>query len=158
MKRLLLPAWLVSARWWAQRSPREQLLLAVAAAAIVLYAGVAGGVRPILAARAGAAADIARYDADLARLAAAPPGDPQAQAQRPVTAVLTETAPQFSLDIQMIEAEGDGVRVELGDAAFADVMRWIDQLHRSYSLRSVSVEMDRRADPGVVGTRLTVVR
>ena len=158
MKRLTLPVRLALTRLWAQRSPREQLLLAVAAGALVLYAGVALGARPLLAARADAAADIARYDADLARLAAAPAGDPQTQADRPVTAVLTETAPQYNLDIRLIEAESDGVRVELGDAAFTDVIRWMDELHRSYALRSVSVEMDRRADPGVVGTRLTVAR
>ena len=58
--------------WLAQRSPRERLLLAVAGATLLLYGGIVGVARPVLAVRSAAAARIAQSDAGLARLAAAP--------------------------------------------------------------------------------------
>ena len=155
----LLPALRRKARaWLAQRSPRERLLLAVAGAALVLYGGIVGVARPILAVRSASAARIAQSDAGLARLAAAPAATPQVQDDSPATTVLTDTAPEFGLDIRLLAAEGAGVRVELADAVFDDVLRWIDALQRNYALRPVSVEMDRRADPGVVGARLVLAR
>lgn len=144
--------------WLGQRSPRERLLLAVAGAALVLYGGIVGVAWPVLAVRSASAARIAQSDAGLARLAAAPAAPLQAQDAGPATTVLTDTAPEFGLEIRLLAAEGAGVRVELADAVFDDVLRWIDALQRSHALRPVSVEMDRRADPGVVGARLVLAR
>lgn len=154
------PGRLPLGRWWAQRSAREQVLIALATAMLVVYTGVAGGLRPLLAARAEARDAIARYDADLARMAASPDSATAARpdASRPAATVLTDTAPDFGLDIRRIEAEGDLARVELADAAFADVLGWLDALHRTYALRPVAVEMDRRAAPGIVAARLSFAR
>jgi general secretion pathway protein M len=144
-------------RWWAQRSPRERVLLAVMAAALGSYGIIAGVAQPLLAARSAALAGIARSDAALARLAVLPTASPGAD-ERPAAAILTETAPGYGLSIRRIEAEGDGARLDLGDAGFAEIVLWIDELERAHALRLVAVEMERRPTPGVVGARLTFGR
>jgi general secretion pathway protein M len=154
---LKLPA---VAGWWTRRNPRERVLLAVLALSVAAYALVVGIAQPLLGARATALSTIAQHDAALARLAALPPAEvaPADAADRPVTAVVTETAPDYGLTIRRIEAEGDGARLELADAGFPEIVLWIDELERAHGLRLVAVEMDRQPEPGVVSARLTFGR
>jgi general secretion pathway protein M len=154
---LRLPA---VAGWWRRRSARERAMLAVLALSVAAYALVVGVAQPLLGARATARSTIARHDAALARLAALPAAEvaPADAADRPVTAVVTETAPDYGLTIRRIEAEGDGARLELADAGFPEIVLWIDELERTHGLRLIAVEMDRRPEPGVVSARLTFGR
>jgi type II secretory pathway component PulM len=148
------------ASWWRRRSRRERALLAAMAVALAAWLLALGVAQPLLAARAGALAAIARHEAALARLEALPEGGPAPAASdgRPVAAILTGSAPDYDLTIRRIEAEGDGARLEIDDAGFAEIVLWIDELERDHGLRAVAVEMDRRPEPGVVSARLTVRR
>jgi len=147
------------ALWWGRRSPRERLLLGVAASVAVAYLLFVGAARPLFAARAEALATIARHDALLARVVAAPEGNvAPVPTSEPVAAVVTATAPGYDLTIRRIEAEGDGARVEIEDAGFPELILWIEELERDHALRVVGIEIDRRAEPGLVGARLTLGR
>jgi general secretion pathway protein M len=156
MKAALAPARL----WWQQRSLRERVLVALAAAALAAYAATVTAVRPALEAREEALAAIARFEAMQARLAASgsgpvtepPPSD------QPVAAVVTDSAPAYGLAIRRIETDQAGTRVELDDAGFAEIVLWIEELERQHGLRVVTVEMDRGPEPGVVAARLAVRR
>ena len=147
--------------WWARRSLRERWLLAGLAGAAAAYLAVAVVAQPLLAARAAALAAIAGHDRALAQLAALPaeaaPPAPRSTGL-PVTAVLTETAPEFELAIRRIEPEGAGARLVLDDADFAGVLLWIEELERDHGLRLTAVEMDRRPEPGVVAARMSFER
>ncbi len=120
-----------------------------------------GLIRPMLAAHDEALAAIARAESGLMQLAATAE---MAETRRtlgagePVAAILTSTATAFSLTIRRIETEADGARVTIEDAAFADVLRWIESLEGGYGLRLDTLEMDRRPEPGQVSATLTVRR
>lgn len=147
------------ASWWSGRSARERVLLLGMATALGLYLVVVGIAQPLLAARAETRAAIGRYDAGLAQLAALPETGtaPAAPAlDRPVTAIVTETAPDFDLAIRQIEPEGSGARLAIEDAGFAEIILWIESLEREHGLRLIAIEMDRRPEPGIVSARLTL--
>lgn len=145
--------------WWGQRTPRERVLLAAMVVAALGYLGFAAVARPMLAARAGALQSIARSDMALARLATAPDAAlPAVSSDQPVSAVVTETATEFGLAIRRIEPEADGARLTIHDAAFDDVLRWIEALETRHGLQVVAVRMDRGPEPGTVGADLTVRR
>lgn len=144
---------------WTRLSLRERLLVGALGMILVAYLAVTQGLQPLLAARAAAQADIARHEAALARIEAAPePGAAPALSDGPVSAVLTETAPEFGLAIRRIEPEGGGARLTLEDVEFAAVLLWLEELERAHGVRTVSVEMDRRPEPGVVTARLGLAR
>jgi len=148
-------------RWWRTRSSRERWLMLGLAVAGVAYLLSAGLVRPLLAHRAAALDAIGRHEAALAQLAALPEGAaaPSAAAfGQPVTAVVTETAPEFGLVIRRIEPEGAGAQLLIEDAGFPEILAWIEALERDRGLRVTAVEMDRRPEPGVVSARLTLER
>ncbi len=140
----------------SRRTPRERVLLLVLAAAIAAYGTTTFILLPMLETREEARQSIARSDAILARLAVAPPLSQEAQRRddRPVTTIVTETAPQFDLTIRRLEPEGSGARLVLEDADYAKVINWLDNLVRDHGLRVGTIELERRPDPGTVGTRL----
>jgi general secretion pathway protein M len=145
--------------WWDQRSPRERVLLAALLAVLVCWLGIVLVARPLLNARAEALASIARSEMALARLAAAPaPALPVESSGQLVPAILTETATEFGMTIRRIEPEADGAQLTIDDAAFDDVLRWIEALEVRHGLHVVALKMDRSPAPGVVSASLTVRR
>lgn len=145
--------------WWDQRTPRERVLLAALLAVLVCWLGFVLVARPLLDARAEALASIARSEMAMARLAAAPaPAPPVASSAQLVPSILTETATEFGMTIRRIEPETDGAQLTIDDAAFDDVLRWIEALEARHGLRVVALKMDRRPAPGVVSASLTVRR
>ena len=144
--------------WWGRRSGRERVLLAVMASGLAAYLLFVGAARPLLAARGAALAAIAEHDAALARLAALPEGNAPVASGEPVTAIVTASAPGYDLTIRRIEAEGEGARLEIEDAGFPELVLWIEELERAHALRLITIEIERRPEPGLVGARLTLGR
>ena len=62
------------------------------------------------------------------------------------------------MTIRRIEPEGDGARVSVDDAAYADILRWIEALEDDHGLHLAAIEMDRRPDPGIVSATMTLQR
>jgi general secretion pathway protein M len=150
-----------AAALWQRRGRRERVLLAGLAAGVGAYLAATQAVAPLLAARADGRAAIARNDAALARLAALPEdAAPRLGGSdgRPVVAVATDTAAEHGLTIRSVEGDGGGARLELADAGFAELVLWIEVLERDHGLRAVALEMERRPEPGVVASRLTLAR
>ena len=148
-------------RLWRARSSRERWLLLGLAGIGIAALLIAGLIRPLFASRAAALEAIGRHESALAQLAALPEGmtaPSAAAATRPVTAIVTETAPEFGLVIRRIEPEGAGARLLIEDAGFPEVLAWIEALERDRGLRVTAVEMDRRPEPGVVSAQLTLER
>ncbi len=149
------------AAWWQGRTQRERLLVGALAVTALAYLLTVGVVRPLATAHADALASIAQSESALARLAALP-ADASAQANRPAegpaTAVITATATDFGMAIRRIEPEGDGARVTIEDAAYADILRWIQALEDDHGLHLSAIEMDRRPEPGIVSATMTLQR
>ncbi len=149
--------------WLAQRTARERVLLGAAVALAAVWLVVFAVWQPLLAQRAALADRIARHDRGLAALAAQGPSDAAASATpaataRPVPELLTAAAATFQLVIRRLEAEGAGARVVLEEAAFAQVILWLEALERDHGLRVADIEMTRRPAPGMVGVTLSVER
>lgn len=145
--------------WWTQRTARERLLIGSIALALGGYLVAVWAVQPVLAARADAVATIAQMDRAIAQLASSPAAVAAAASRpdQPVT-IVTETAVEFGMTIRRIETDAVGARLSIEDAAFDDVLRWIDGLESGHGLRVVAIEMDRRPEPGMVAASLTVAR
>lgn len=127
---------------------------------MLAYLLAVGVVQPLVADRRHALDAIARHDAGLARLAERPDvaAASTPAAGGPVTAIVTDTAPDYDLAIRRIEAVGDGARLDVEEAGFAELILWIEELEVRHGLSVTAVEMDRRPEPGTVGARLTVTR
>ena len=84
--------------------------------------------------------------------AAADAADPARRApDQPVTAVVTETAPDFGMTIRRIEPEGDGARRRRSTTPpLPTSCAGSSARGRARPALSVAVEMDRRPDPGIV--------
>ena len=146
---------------WARRVPRERwliLALGVVLGAYVLLAWVWG---PMRVAREEALASIARSEAALPLLRAAPAGLPASGIQggdEPVASILTDTAPERGIEISRIEPDAQGARLTVDRVEFAEILRWIETLETDYGLRVTAAEMSRRPEPGTVRATLMVVR
>jgi general secretion pathway protein M len=78
----------------------------------------------------------------------APPANP--------AAAVGQAAERLGLREQLkrIDAEGTGaVRVQVEDAAFADLMAWLNELQQA-GLRAESATLERHTNPGTVNARL----
>lgn len=150
-----------SAMWWNRRPARERLLLLALALAVAAYVLTIGVIRPLLVLHAKATASIIRSEAAMAQLASAPvlaEIRPVPGVDEPVAAIITSTADMFNLTIRRIETKGDVAQLAIEDAAFADVIRWLEVLERDYRLRLQALEMNRRPEPGFVSASITVLR
>ncbi|PTQ09853.1 general secretion pathway protein GspM [Sphingomonas oleivorans] len=144
------------ALWWSERSRREQRLLAIlgAVAALVLIMQLV--VRPVLAARATALADIRTYETLATRLRAAGPnlGNQGRRLTGDVPTVVNASIGQFGLAVQKMEQEDGATRLVIADASYESLMRWLAELDRASSLRLISLRLDRRPAPGFVTAEL----
>lgn len=127
--------------WWADRSRREQALLAVLAATALAALLLVGVVRPLQAAQARAAADIRTYDRLAMRLRA--PGLAAASRHGPPAQIVAQIAAISGLTVQRVEPEGARLRVIFADAPFDAVLRWVAELERSSPLRIGEAQIER---------------
>lgn len=142
--------------WWQGRSPREQWLLGGLAALLAVWLGLTQIVQPVLRARAEAQADIRTYAALNARLQGAGPlTAAPAQASGPPAAILSTTGAQFGI-VAVVNAEGSGFRVTVGEAPYDAVLRWIAAFEQSSRLRVTRMRLDRRPSSGLVSAELMV--
>lgn len=147
------------AQWYGGRDRRERLLILIGGGVVIFYLAIVVLWQPMSAMRADALADIAKYEAIGARVAAAGPtlalGAGNAP-NMPVAAVITDSASAVGLVIRRIEPEGERTRIELEDADFSVLIDWLALLEKDHSLRVATIELDRRPSPGVVSARISV--
>lgn len=135
--------------WFRTRTPREQLLMQVAAFVIVIGGGLAWVYQTATAYRAEAASDLAsatqlREDVErLAALNAGPGAVAPAAFDGTPRGAATAIAAQFGLAPSTIEPDGPtSVRISFAPAPSRSIYSWIDAIERS----------------GLVVTHLSIVR
>ena len=82
-----------------------------------------------------------------------------AAGDKSLLALVDETAKQGGLGQAMkrVEPEGqDKVRIQLDDALFDDISRWLDKLDTSHSVRVERITIDKLERAGFVNVRLTL--
>lgn len=143
--------------FWRARTHREQWLLGIVAGLLLAWLLAVTAVLPLQRARAEALADIRTYESLNARLRSAGPLGSGAQPQAsgsPVT-ILSTTAAQFGV-VPVVNADGAGFRVTIGDAPYDAVLRWIAAVEQSSRLRVTAMRLDRRPASGFVSAELKV--
>lgn len=148
------------AAFWADRTPRERLLIALAAALAGLWALQAGLWQPLAARRAALTAEAAHLAAAAAALAnGAPPALAAPAGGEALPVLVAQTAAGFGLAVRRLDPSGEGVvQVALEEAAFADVIGFLAALETEHRLVLRAVDLTRRPPPGVVAAELTVAR
>ncbi|MBP8232353.1 type II secretion system protein GspM [Rhizorhabdus sp.] len=144
--------------WWAARSRREQLLLAVLSTLLILWLFATMLVQPLVETRRQASNDIRTYESLAARLRSAGPiGTAPAQPQlsgTPAT-ILSTTGAQHGV-VPVVNGSGSEVRVTVADVPYEALIRWIAAFEGSSALRVAGLRVDRRPVSGSVSAELTV--
>lgn len=146
-------------QWFSGRDRREQFLMAIGGAVVLGYLAIVVVWQPLSAMRANALADIAKYEAITARIAAADPTLASATGSAPnmpVATLITDSATAVGLIIRRLEPEGERTRIELEEADFSVLIDWLALLDNNHSLRVTTIELDRKPSPGVVSARISV--
>ncbi|QEP44822.1 type II secretion system protein M [Ectothiorhodospiraceae bacterium BW-2] len=79
---------------------------------------------------------------------------------QPLLTIVDRTLKQFQLgdNIERVQPEGSRVQIRLKEAAFDQVLSWIDQLDKRHNLTIDSLVVERSDALGRVNTRLVVGR
>jgi general secretion pathway protein M len=145
--------------------PRERLLVAVAAIAILLLLVDVGVWRPVVHARANNAARLADAREVATQLERAraliPASTPAAQAGGSLLTIVDEAAKTGDLGKPLSRLSPDGdtqVRAWVEDVPFEALTHWMYSLQTRYGVRIDSVDIEQQSTPGVVNARLTLTR
>ena len=146
-------------RWFAARDRREKLLIVVGSMFLIGYVGYFWVWQPLSALRLRSLADIGRYEAITARLAAGGPDlafGTEQTSPLPSATVITDSATAAGLLIRRLEPEGERTRMELESADFSVLIDWLALLEHDHGLRVATIELDRRPEPGMVSARISL--
>jgi general secretion pathway protein M len=156
--------------FWQQLEPRQRSVIAAGLAVVILALAWVWVWEPLAEAREAERERIARQQALLDWLEAVTPlaerlrqgGPPAADPDgRSLLGVTDETARAAGLAgaLARIEPTGDGrVRVWLEEAAFIDVMEWLERFSRAHPVRIDRMQVDRARAEGTVNVRATLTR
>jgi general secretion pathway protein M len=142
--------------FWADRTPRERVMLLGLGVVALVWLGVAGIWQPLQAQRAALTAQIARYQTAVQMVAN--PVQAVRSDTRAIPVIITDSAATFQLTIRRLQPTGDLVQIVLEDAPFEGVLLWIEALTTNHALQLQSLDLIRRPAPGVVAATLTVAR
>lgn len=146
--------------WFAARTSRERMLIAVAAGMLLAILGYSWLWKPLHLSRQAAVAEIDRLEDAMARVrvagVTAGSAAPTTRPPVPAATVVATTAPGFGLTIQRIEPDGARTSVVFESVSFEPLLHWLALLEADHGLRVVAVEMDRRPEPGIVSARVTL--
>lgn len=167
MKRIAIaePPYISAARerllgWWAQRNPRERLLIALFGTLAGAALAVTLVLQPLLAAKARARADLRAYELVIARLRGAAPAIRSQQDRRTGSPgeIVATSAAQFGIALQRSEAAGDGVHVIVAGADFDSLARWLADIERTGGIGVRSIRLERLSAPGMVDADMVLSR
>ncbi len=156
--------------WWNSLSERERLMLGAGgvlllAAALYFILWTAffsrlASLRLSVPEQRGELAWMREAAGEVARLRPAGQGGAATAAGGSVMAVIDQTAKQEKLGgkLKRIEPDGEnGAKVWVEEAAFDDIMRWLQLLESKHTIRATSFAAETAAGPGFVKARLTLV-
>ena len=142
--------------WYAGRSRREQILLAVLGGFLTVAVLWLLILQPLLDARATAIGRIAAYENVMVRVrTAGPVGATAAGLSGPLETAIPAQAATFGIIPASVTPDGDAATVTLSEARYDSVVPWLAGLEASGATLS-SVRIDRGSQPGVVNVSVRV--
>ncbi len=153
------PAMRAAQAWVAERSRREQVLIAFFGGFLALTLFWFAIPRPLLEARATALERIASYEGVMGRLRIAGPisASTAALPEGPIETALPIHAANFGIVPSTVTPQGDAAAVTLNDARYDAVIPWLAALETSGAAFD-EVTIRPGATPGMVAVTLTVRR
>jgi general secretion pathway protein M len=155
--------------WWSGLAPREQRIVAIGAAVVVLMLGWALVWHPLAMKRAALRETIEAQRRDLAyvrvavaevaRLRAAGTHSRADRQGRSLLALADATARSAGLEAALRRVEPVGatsVRVSFEFAGFDALIGWIEGLTRDYGIEATDFSADRADGVGLVNARVTL--
>lgn len=150
------------AAFWNERNKREQNMLAIAMAVIVLgllyvllidpaLSGRAGLQKqlPALRQQAAEAQSLSKQAASFGSKTTAPPA--------PVTRESIEASLiRKGLKPQSVTLTGDQARVQLNGVSFPDTIQWLDEMNKSARVSVVEASINAQEQAGMVNATLTL--
>lgn len=154
-------------RWFQSRSHRDQCMLIVLGAFLVLvtlWLGVWQPVQDGLAVAQGRhAAALADHrwmieNRSLAERAAAAQGEGSGRSGQALLSTVASSARQSGLTLNRFQPEGDdALAVSLDDVPFAELLLWLETLATREGIRVRQATIDGRDQPGRVRARLVLI-
>jgi general secretion pathway protein M len=154
-------------QYWSNLQPRERYTLlggAIVLALILLYALVIdpfsqelNRLQQSVKSQEEVLAWMHQASAEVKRLRAGGPGAKRTPGQS-LMSLIDASARSTGLSgaIKQIKPEAGGVKVRLEGVAFDDMLRWLEQLHRNYSVSVTTLVMERLAQPGRVNASVAL--
>lgn len=148
--------------FWQDRTPRERVLMALAAAILAAALIHAALWQPLSDRRGALHAAIAAHAAAHAYLAEggvvqAAPAFPDPAEGQPLATRLTQSAQGLGLTVRRLDPAGPGAAdVTLEEAPFDLVMAWLIELERDRGLELRAFTLTRRPAPGAVAATVSV--
>lgn len=157
--------------WWLSKSPREQLALIIAAAALLVLLIYLLAWQPFSQALEQSQLRVKSKQATLVwmedqmpeilRLKGAQRKSGRKTTNEALLTLVDRTAKQSQLrqQIQRIKPQGDKrVQLWVEQAAFDTLVKWLAELTDSYGIQIDSLNIDRQDLPGLVNARLVLQR
>lgn len=142
--------------WLSTRPLREQGLMLAALVLVVVYVTVTLVWWPLMAERSQVLARTGQLDHALAVVQGLPARAAAVADDRPLSRILTETAPDFGLTIRRIDVTDAGADLTLDDAAFDGVILWLDALEGQHGVSVAALQVTRRPVLGQVAASMTL--
>ena len=158
--------------WLTSLEPRERLFIAAATGFVVLAVAWFGLWQPLDQGHQATSERVETWQQSLAQLRpmrgqvqAAASGRPAAAGQNQSLVVIVDNSVRSrgltnALQRSQPTPAGNGIRIEFENAAFDDLMLWLGDLHRQFSLQvdSASFSVATAENPGRVNASITLLR
>ncbi len=157
--------------WWLEKTPREQMALVIATAALLLFLIYLLAWQPFVEAveqkRQQARSQQITLDwmeqnlGEIQRLRNLRRATGATQSNEALLTLVDRTAKQSQLrqQIQRIKPQGDdSVQLWVEQAAFDTLLKWLAELSVQHGIQIESINIDRQDLPGIVNARLVLQR
>ncbi len=161
-------------QWWSGLNQREQRLLIIGGAALLLTLIYLLVVEPLfkhmqsLESSVGDQSELLQWMQEseqqinvLRRNQGNTSGRPAANRGGSLLALVDQTAKRSKLGeaIKRVEPEGsDGVRLWLEQASFDNILRWLAQIKQSQGVEVKRITIEQPDSPGIVNARISLTR
>jgi len=147
-------------QWWQQLNNREQGLMSVMGAAVVVFLLYSLLWQPLNTNLANAEKKLESRQALLtwvnentARYQSIKPSGTGKKSSDSLSSIINRTANEYQLTVTRMQPQGDSLQVWLDSAPFTDLLFWLEHLANKEGLRVQAIDLTRSDKAGAVRVR-----